>query len=97
MLGLVSLLKAVYPVLTPIIGKVFSGPNAKGHAGGATLAIAVAGSEIVSAILNPFLTGFSQGIAPAALDLGAALAGFIASYVVGFAITWLTANTRSAR
>lgn len=99
MLGIVSVLAKLAPVVTPVIGKLLRGPNAKGHAGGAVTGGAVAGVDLMGAfggLFNAFATGFSGGLEEPMLALGTASAEFLASYIVGFAVTWLTANKAEA-
>jgi|GEM_PF-3004603 len=94
MLGLVSLLAKLSPVITPVLGKILRGENAKGHAAGVTTAIlsGTAGG-LLEAVVGPIGSGFVEGIGPSAAEFGVALGGFAATYVFGFVTTWLTANT----
>lgn len=95
MLGLVTILAKLAPVATPVIGAVLRGANAKGHAAGITTSV-VGGTvgPLLDAIVSPIGNGFVAGVGPAAQDFGVSLGMFAATYVFGFAATWLTENKK---
>lgn len=84
---------------TLVISALFRahGPNSKARAGGAAGALIGGAVPVVSilydyaiAAANAFGAGFTQGTIPSIEELGQAVGAMVASYVIGYAITWLS-------
>ena len=73
------------------------GPNSKARAGGAAGALVGGAIPVIDiaynyfiAAVNAFGAGFTQGTIPSFTELGQTVGAMVASYVIGYAITWLS-------